>query len=625
MTKRRGRYLSQRRKVQSVLTLVQKKAEGLPGTVIGAGDEYYAPPGFALLDMHDSADQFSYPSALRLVRHTGSMYLGGGDIVTASFGRGSAGHITGFRKGSDGKDYPPQRIDDIYSPGGEFNVYVNSSAFTVKTDDAEYTDGVNTYKMSEINTATHMDQSGGTGDTYGALSGAVNGVNTDFTVSQGEYASGGLKVYLRGQLQTQGSSEDWIELNPSAGTFRFNTAPHTGDEITVEYHIVGKVAAPPAATHIETVTAGEAISQCDRVYLNPSDNEWYKVDSDATSSVKCGSLRGVANTAAAGNGSEFECVLWGPVANFSGLSAGSPLWASTTAGGYTQTKPDPTPGGGQLLIDRIGTAVSTTAIWVEPSRAIYVARETLANNGTMTIEHHSDDIPHTRNLRVYSLEAQLTGLDSSNQDAAGNLNPNLGVDKIAQSFQLSSAGDVRKARLYLKKSGTLTGKTITLRVETDSGGDPSGSLVDANATASMDADTIGASYAEYTFTFDGAFSLAGSTTYWLVLSCDYDGISGNIVWGSEGASGAGSYASGGAEYYDGAVWASLDIGANGQDDMCFRILTDRLDPCVIGRWGGGTRDIAARYDDGSDADENTETTIKNVTGAELEVMMMVEV
>lgn len=81
----------------------------------------------------------------------------------------------------------------------------------------------------------YIDQSGGTSDTYGVLSGSVNGSNAVFTVSQAAYISGSLKVYLNGQLQTQGSAEDWVETSPAAGTFTFATAPATGDLITVSY------------------------------------------------------------------------------------------------------------------------------------------------------------------------------------------------------------------------------------------------------------------------------------------------------------------------------------------------------------------------------------------------------
>lgn len=82
---------------------------------------------------------------------------------------------------------------------------------------------------------TSIDQSGGTSDTYGVLSGTLNGSNTTFTVASGIYTSGTLEVYLNGQLQTQGSSEDWTETTPASGTFDFITAPSSTDEITARY------------------------------------------------------------------------------------------------------------------------------------------------------------------------------------------------------------------------------------------------------------------------------------------------------------------------------------------------------------------------------------------------------
>ena len=80
-----------------------------------------------------------------------------------------------------------------------------------------------------------IDQSGGTSDTYGALAGTINGTNMVFTVSTGVYQTGTLTVYLNGQLQTQGSGQDWVETTPASGTFTFDVAPPTGSEITVVY------------------------------------------------------------------------------------------------------------------------------------------------------------------------------------------------------------------------------------------------------------------------------------------------------------------------------------------------------------------------------------------------------
>jgi len=97
------------------------------------------------------------------------------------------------------------------------------------------------------------DCSGGTSDTYGALSGTINGSNTTFTVSLGSYVSGSLQVYLNGQLQTQGTSEDWDETTPGSGTFDFNIAPVSGDIITVIYQY-----APVATGNSDTVDGKHA-------------------------------------------------------------------------------------------------------------------------------------------------------------------------------------------------------------------------------------------------------------------------------------------------------------------------------------------------------------------------------
>lgn len=82
--------------------------------------------------------------------------------------------------------------------------------------------------------STFIDQTPDNG-TYGALAGLVNSSNTVFTVSQGSYITGFLQVYRNGLLQLQGASDDWQETTPASGTFTFNTAPTTGDIITVVY------------------------------------------------------------------------------------------------------------------------------------------------------------------------------------------------------------------------------------------------------------------------------------------------------------------------------------------------------------------------------------------------------
>lgn len=81
----------------------------------------------------------------------------------------------------------------------------------------------------------NIDQAGGVGDSYGVLSGDIDGSNTTFTVSKNKYATGKLQVYLNGQLLTQGSGQDWRETDPSSGTFDFIEAPYVGEKILATY------------------------------------------------------------------------------------------------------------------------------------------------------------------------------------------------------------------------------------------------------------------------------------------------------------------------------------------------------------------------------------------------------
>ena len=69
----------------------------------------------------------------------------------------------------------------------------------------------------------------------GSVSGSISGSNCDFTVSNQKFDSGTLLVYLNGQLQTQGSDDDWVETSASLGVFSFVSAPLDGDKIICHY------------------------------------------------------------------------------------------------------------------------------------------------------------------------------------------------------------------------------------------------------------------------------------------------------------------------------------------------------------------------------------------------------
>lgn len=109
-------------------------------------------------------------------------------------------------------------------------------------------------------------------------------------------------------------------------------------------------------------------------------------------------------------------------------------------------------------------------------------------------------------------------------------------DKLAQSFVVFQSQATTVARLWTKKTGAPAG-TMTLRVETDSNGQPSGTLADANATATKTEASLLTAYQWNIWSWAGSFTLTPNTKYWLVLSTSRasDG-SNNVQWATNATS-----------------------------------------------------------------------------------------
>lgn len=529
-------------------------------------------------------------------------------------------------------------------------------------------------------------------------------------------------------------------------------------------------------------TRGEGHSYLDLVYHKASDNKWYLVDTNA-SPPACSSVIAFAMTSGATDTTGLFQTQ-GTVIDFSGLTVGLPVYASTTPGGYTQTKPTLSLGGGQIVLIEVGIATTTETILLHKKPIRFMIADTLADDDTITIEHNTDASLYQRKVFAYlsSVEsgATLSEYASSNQDAdiylegltmagdsintsasggtsqlgdvsgneyvraqsfttvngglltqftvglssnnnsptgdvtwsirannsgdpdasilsSGTFTPtpsstntiNLTTaqqitlsastiywivfsvpaqatnnyyqiirstsssyaggsmeystdggsswtstsfdlemtvtisvitekDKLAQSFQVA-ASTAGTAQLYLKKVGSPTG-TMTLRVETDSAGSPSGSLVHANATATVSESSLSTSYGDIDFAFAGSFSLAGSTDYWLVLSTDRAQSDTNYVaWGADASSP--SYADGAMKSELASSWSALSA------DAIFLVMGDSItfdDPATIAHWASTLEAVLARFDDGAGADASTNTTFKNKLGASVDLTCVVE-
>jgi hypothetical protein len=530
------------------------------------------------------------------------------------------------------------------------------------------------------------------------------------------------------------TGDDELDLY-SAGSRWYDSTNHRlyiCEDATAGAAVWRQVAGPGAGNVDVTGTAGEALSERSFVYLDTSSNTWFKMDTDA-SPIRCGAVRGlVAQPGGISNGSSGTIRLAGELDGFSSLTAGGAIYASSTAGGYTQTRPNPSAGGGQVAIIQWGYARSTTVAAITPHRVEYVKRESLANNGTATILHHADAAARRRvvhaNIATTSAGSAEAEWGSANQDTtlalrgpdfteastdinvsgssgspvgdisgteyrmaqsfqcpAGTLykikftlvvntgspsgglsweirTNNAGVpsstvlasggpvavtasaentitvaggpslsasttywlvlytgaqsndnyyewkaetpsvyangqraystnsgsswtadaydheceivvavaaddlDKLAQSFQIGSTATIDKAQLHLKKTGS-PGGTMTLRIETDNSGEPSGTLADANATIGVAESGLSTSLAMVDFDFSTNFSLSGSTTYWLVLSTDRTQSDTNYVeWGADAG---GGYSSGESGSQVSSTWTTPNASAA---DLVFAVV-----------------------------------------------------
>lgn len=107
----------------------------------------------------------------------------------------------------------------------------------VLTADSSVTNGLKWSAVSggttnNFNTLTYA-QKNLTGSGLSALTGAVDGANTAFTVPGSVYIAGTLVVYLNGVLQVPGDAI--TETTPASGIFNFVTAPVTNDQIYAVY------------------------------------------------------------------------------------------------------------------------------------------------------------------------------------------------------------------------------------------------------------------------------------------------------------------------------------------------------------------------------------------------------
>ena len=105
------------------------------------------------------------------------------------------------------------------------------------------------------------------------------------------------------------------------------------------------------------------------------------------------------------------------------------------------------------------------------------------------------------------------------------------------------------------------GSDLLIRIETDSSDEPSGTLADANATASVTHASLTASLVNTTATFAGAFTLTNNTKYWLVLQRAAFANDGTNFY-QVGTNTSSDETMHQGKFYNGSVWAASGVFTN---------------------------------------------------------------
>ncbi len=345
----------------------------------------------------------------------------------------------------------------------------------------------------------------------------------------------------------------------AAGTAQAVVAPGAVGRVLTSDGTDWTSAAPalPSTVNDITITAGENLAARDICYVKASDGLAYKLDANASGPVLVGAIRGMA-AAAINTGNTGALRRIGVLGGFTGLTAWGSVYASTTAGGYTQTRPSVTDGGAQVCETEIGFAISTTEVFILPQHALFLKRASLADGASLTIEHYSDPAGRARSVRAYCTsvpDVTLAEYDSTHYDtdiqlrgqsgaggtttitATGPATPVGYTFELAQSF-LVTAGRLSQFVVSLgANTGSPTG-TLTWALRANNAGAPGSLLATGTFSPTPSANN--------TINVTGGPFLFAATTYWLHLKATTAQSAGN-EWSWVGV-GASSYADGNAAY-----------------------------------------------------------------------------
>ena len=178
---------------------------------------------------------------------------------------------------------------------------------------------------------------------------------------------------------------------------------------------------------------------------------------------------------------------------------------------------------------------------------------------------------------------------------------NGGTEKAAsQSFTVPAAVNLQAVQVYIRTGDGAPSGDVTVRIETNNAGVPSGTLVGASLTTTISTTSITGTYQFLTATFASSVALAASTTYWIVVKTAAMANDNNYIVASNSA---GSYANGNvATSVDGGSTWSAQAGK----DMYFRVLgeTTQVNDFLVSSVGGTLKMLIATGDISSQTNGN---------------------
>ena len=163
----------------------------------------------------------------------------------------------------------------------------NSDFINTLTSNTLFQNNVNSFVTGGGGGSMVINQLPDTG-SFSPLTGAINGSNTVYSVSSGEYVAGKLFVFINGIVQQNGT--DYTESDAASGEFTMTIAPVSGDVITAIYsdtatilddHKVFATATDSNASYLDDkfeVTSDDNSVEVTKTLLSPGGNEKIKYD-----------------------------------------------------------------------------------------------------------------------------------------------------------------------------------------------------------------------------------------------------------------------------------------------------------------------------------------------------------